>query len=44
MISIPGHHPLAGTKRGRNEVAAFFRELGKSGFRAELIALTADKN
>ncbi|MFC5758826.1 nuclear transport factor 2 family protein [Rhizobium sp. GCM10022189] len=41
---IPGHHPLAGTKRGRSEVAAFFRELGKSGFRAELIALAADEN
>lgn len=40
----PGHHPLAGTKRGKAEVTAFFRQLGKAGFRAELIALTADEN
>lgn len=41
---IPGHHPLAGTKRGKEEVAAFFSQLGKAGFRAELIALMADEN
>ncbi|TCL71292.1 nuclear transport factor 2 family protein [Rhizobium sp. BK251] len=41
---IPGHHPLAGTKRGKAEVAAFFRELGKAGFKAELMALMADEN
>jgi ketosteroid isomerase-like protein len=41
---IPGRHPLAGTKRGKEEVTAFFRELGKAGFRAELIALMADEN
>lgn len=41
---IPGHHPLAGTKRGKAEVAAFFQQLGKAGFRAELIALMADEN
>ncbi len=34
---IPGHHPLAGTKKGKAEVAAFFAELGKSNFRAELV-------
>lgn len=41
---IPGHHPLAGTKKGKAEVAAFFAELGKSNFRAELLALMADEN
>lgn len=41
---IPGHHPLAGTKRGKQEVAAFFQQLGKGNFRAELIALIADEN
>lgn len=41
---IPGHHPLAGTKRGKAEVAAFFRELDEAGFKAELIALIADEN
>ncbi|MBY5663558.1 nuclear transport factor 2 family protein [Rhizobium leguminosarum] len=41
---IPGHHPLAGVKRGKEEVAAFFQQLGKARFRAELIALMADEN
>ncbi|WP_245345059.1 nuclear transport factor 2 family protein [Rhizobium sp. Kim5] len=41
---IPGHHPLAGTKRGKQEVAAFFQQLGNGNFRAELIALIADEN
>jgi ketosteroid isomerase-like protein len=41
---IPGHHPLAGTKKGKAEVAAFFAELGKSNFRAELLVLMADEN
>lgn len=41
---IPGRHPLAGTKTGKAEVTAFFAELGKSNFRSELIALTADEN
>lgn len=39
---IPGHHPLAGTKRGKAEVLAFFRELGRGQFRAEVISLTGD--
>lgn len=41
---IPGHHPLAGTKTGKQEVTAFFEQLGKAGFQAELIALMADEN
>ncbi|GAA3882160.1 hypothetical protein GCM10022243_53440 [Saccharothrix violaceirubra] len=40
--TIPGHHPLAGTKQGVDEVLAFFRELAKAGFRAEPIFLAAD--
>jgi ketosteroid isomerase-like protein len=40
--TIPGHHPLAGTKVGVGEVLAFFAELGKAGFRAEPIFLAAD--
>ncbi|WP_157253012.1 nuclear transport factor 2 family protein [Nonomuraea typhae] len=40
--TIPGHHPLAGTKRGVDEVLAFFAQLGRAGFRAEPIALAAD--
>ncbi|GHJ42961.1 hypothetical protein Cs7R123_03030 [Catellatospora sp. TT07R-123] len=35
--TIPGHHPLAGTKHGIAEVRAFFDELGKAGFQAEPI-------
>ncbi|MEU4704625.1 nuclear transport factor 2 family protein [Nonomuraea dietziae] len=40
--SIPGHHPLSGTKRGVEEVVAFFTELGKSGFKAEPMFLEAN--
>ena len=32
---IPGHHPLAGEKRGITEVLAFFDQLAKAGFQAE---------
>jgi len=37
--TIPGHHPLAGTKRGVDEVFAFFQQLGKAKFRAEVLFL-----
>ena len=40
--TIPGHHPLSGTKVGVEEVLAFFAELAKAGFRAEPIFLAAD--
>ncbi len=36
---IPGQHPLAGTKSGKDEVLAFFEQLGKGAFQAELLAL-----
>jgi uncharacterized protein len=39
---IPGHHPLAGAKHGVDEVAAFFAQLAKSGFRAEVVFLGAN--
>ena len=38
---IPGHGPLAGDKRGRDEVIAFFAQLAKCQFEADVIALTA---
>jgi hypothetical protein len=41
--TIPGHHPLSGTKRGIDEVAAFFTELGKAGFQAAPIFLEASE-
>lgn len=40
--TIPGHHPLSGTKTGADEVIAFFGELGRAGFRAEVQYLAAD--
>lgn len=41
---IPGRHPLSGTKDGRNEVLAFFAQLGVAGFQAEPIYFGADEN
>lgn len=42
MWHIPGHHPLAGTKHGAKEVLAFFKELGKSNFKAEVVTLMSN--
>ncbi|WP_247743295.1 nuclear transport factor 2 family protein [Shimia sp. R10_1] len=39
---IPGRHPLSGTKNGREEVLAFFAQLGAAGFKAEPIYFGAD--
>jgi ketosteroid isomerase-like protein len=39
---IPGHHPLAGTKRGVDEVIAFFAQLGRAGFKAQTVFLEAN--
>ncbi|MEM7301809.1 MAG: nuclear transport factor 2 family protein [Pseudomonadota bacterium] len=41
---IPGRHPLSGTKNGRDEVLAFFSQLGVAGFKAEPIYFGADEN
>lgn len=41
---IPGRHPLSGEKRGKAEVVAFFRQLGKAGFKAEPIFFGANAN
>lgn len=41
---IPGRHPLSGTKNGRDEVLAFFAELGSAGFKADPIYFGADEN
>jgi uncharacterized protein len=41
--TIPGHHPLAGTKHGADEVFAFFQQLAKANFKAEVIFLGADE-
>nr|WP_294944576.1 nuclear transport factor 2 family protein [uncultured Mucilaginibacter sp.] len=37
--TIPGHHPLSGTKIGVEELLAFFSQLGKSNFKADPIVL-----
>ncbi len=41
---IPGHHPLAGLKRGAEEIVAFFDQLGKANFRAEVLSLSASED
>ncbi|MEU4516286.1 nuclear transport factor 2 family protein [Nonomuraea wenchangensis] len=41
--TIPGHHPLSGTKQGIEEVAAFFTQLGRSGFQAEPLFLESNQ-
>jgi uncharacterized protein len=38
---IPGHHPLAGEKRGAEEVVAFFDQLGKANFKAQPLVIVA---
>lgn len=39
---IPGHHPLAGPKRGPDEVFAFFEQLAKANFKAEVLFLSGN--
>ena len=36
---LPGHHPLAGTKQGAEEVIAFFEQLGRAGIQVDLIGM-----
>jgi uncharacterized protein len=40
--TIPGHHPLSGTKRGVDEVMAFFAALAVAGFRADTYFLESN--
>jgi ketosteroid isomerase-like protein len=40
--SIPGHHPLAGIKRGADEILAYFAELPRANFQAEPIVIAAE--
>ncbi|MCV6602942.1 MAG: nuclear transport factor 2 family protein, partial [Cohaesibacter sp.] len=41
---IPGRHALAGTKRGLDELGAFFQALHGAGFKAEVMILAANDN
>ncbi len=36
---VPGHHPLAGTKKGIEEVIAYYAQLQKANFNAEVTVL-----
>jgi uncharacterized protein len=38
---IPGHHPLAGVKRGADEILAYFGALPRANFQAEPIVIAA---
>lgn len=40
---IPGRHPLSGTRNGRDEVLAFFAQLGAANFQADPIYFGADE-
>ncbi len=42
--SVPGHHPLAGTKRGIEEVLAYYQLLNKANFKAEIIIVEANEH
>ncbi|MEC3958931.1 nuclear transport factor 2 family protein [Nocardia sp. CDC153] len=40
--TIPGRHPLSGTKHGIDEVVEFFNQLSKAGMKAETFFLEAN--
>jgi uncharacterized protein len=40
--SIPGRHPLAGIKRGADEIVTYFAELPRASFQAEPIVIAAE--
>ena len=39
---VPGHNPLAGPKRGADELIAYFQQLAVAGFTPQVVALLAD--
>lgn len=41
---IPGHHPLAGIKRGADEIVQYFATIAKADFKAEVISLSASEH
>lgn len=41
---VPGHHPLAGTKNGIEEVIAYYELLQKANFKAEVIMLEGNEH
>ncbi|MBY0491344.1 MAG: hypothetical protein K2R93_15985 [Gemmatimonadaceae bacterium] len=40
--ALPGHHPLSGTKVGRDEVVAYFDVLRQGNFEAEISYLAGE--
>lgn len=41
---VPGHHPLAGVKKGIEEVIAYYKQLQKANFKAEIHILEANND
>jgi ketosteroid isomerase-like protein len=41
---VPGHHPLAGVKKGVEEVIAYYKQLQKANFKAEVALLEGNEN
>ena len=37
--TLPGRHPLGGTKNGADEVLAFFHQLNKTGIQVDLVKI-----
>jgi hypothetical protein len=41
---VPGRHPLAGIKKGVEEVIAYYKQLKKADFRAEVMILEGNEH
>lgn len=41
---VPGRHPLAGVKKGVEEVIAYYKQLQKANFRAEVMILEGNEH
>jgi ketosteroid isomerase-like protein len=41
---IPGHHPLAGVKKGVDEILNYFATISQANFKAQVISLSASEN
>ena len=39
---VPGHHPLSGDKHGIEEVLAYFEQLSKAEFQAQILAMAEE--
>jgi ketosteroid isomerase-like protein len=40
--TIPGRHPLAGPKRGADEILAYFDQMGKTNVKADVLYMSGD--